>query len=140
MPVMPRVLEGLKKLTFHEGSFTYAGKSYSYSEIEHVSFTALQTEYVASVGPFVASHGTTTHKANLLLRLSGGRKLRIAQELPLVRSQSASYVALGNAAAIFSEVTFLQRVKAYLNTFNAGKAVAWGSYQITRNGDIFYKN
>src|SRR5262249_43344464 len=68
MPLMPRELEGLKKLTFHEGSFTYAGKSYSYSEIEHVIFTALQTYYVHSW-----TRNQTTYRANLLLRLTDGK-------------------------------------------------------------------
>src|SRR6516164_1736683 len=128
-------IPNLTNLTFRHESFIYAGKHYSYSEIEHINYTADQTKYRVNFIPFV-----TTYRANLLLKLSGRRNLTIAQEIPWFASQKRSYLAVAKAAAIFSKITFSQRVKFYANALDGGGAIAWGNYQITREGDVSYKH
>lgn len=127
-------LENLSKLVFYRDFFTYSGASHSYAEIEHINYTAVQTKHSINFVPT-----GTTYEADLKLELADDRMVIIGQERQFFGTQKPFFIAVARAAAIFSKMTFNQRIDNYLSAMKSKGYVEWGHYQIASDGDLFDK-
>ncbi len=129
-------LEFLEKLTLYDNEFEYRNKTYNYKDIHHVEFTAVVTKHSVNFIP-----AGTSYDANLFLHLSSGQRLHIKQERTFWnRNEQERSEAIMQAAGIFMDISFNQRVEAYEQQMEDKGFVVWGKHQIGRNGDLFRKN
>lgn len=129
-------LEYLDRLTLFDERFEYNRKSYKYSEIEHIEFTALVTKHSANLIPT-----GTTYSANLFLHLNGGARLQIKQERGIWgTNKKQRYEAVMRAASMLMSITFDQRVEAYEQQLEQKNFTVWGDHQLHKKGDLFRRN
>lgn len=123
----------LEDLKFYEHGFDYRGSTYPFSSIRHVQYTATEIRTRTNLGS-----DKNDYEVELTLVLDNGVKLKIDRLWHLLSGSSLNrYKAVSKAAAIFSDITFTQRLAAYENAFDRRNYVTWGKYQIHNDGDLF---
>lgn len=126
----------LEDLVFQDDYFLYRDKRHTYSEVEHVEFTATVTKHSVNFIPTGSSYDV-----NLFVHSRGQPKLHIEHRKGLFRlKQKEKFDAMMRAASILSGITFAQRVQAYEDQMNSRGFATWGRHQIGKNGDLFKDN
>ena len=129
-------LDSLDKLIFFDNQLEYNNKIYDYKDIKHIEFSATVIKHRVNFVP-----SGTSYDAKLFLHLEGGDRLHVKQERGfLERKNKEHFEAIMRVAGILMDITFEQRVTFYERLMEDKGFVAWGKYQIARDGDLFKMN
>jgi len=124
-------LEHISSLVFHEDSFVFEEKPYSFDEVVHVKFTASKTQHSINFIPT-----GTSFETDLRVLLSDGKSLRIKADRGFLQRE-ARFEAILRAAEIIAEVTFTQRMENYESELADRGFITWDGRQFASNGDLF---
>ena len=125
-------IQYLTNLVFENDDFSHNGLRYSYKSIEGITFTAAHTKHSINFVPLGSSFD-----ANLILHLSD-KTIHVTPEKSfLEQSQKIRMEAVWKAKEIFSEITFLQRVKSYENQLTKKEFFSYRGNQFRKGGDVF---
>jgi DnaJ like chaperone protein len=129
-------LEYLDHLMFGNEDFEYGKKSYHYSDISKIKYTATITKHSVNFVPTGKSY-----EVDCRLIFDDGKILAIKPQKSFFGNRSKErHEAVMKAASIFMKITFNQRIEKYEQALQKRKFVEWGVHQVHQNGDIYRNN
>lgn len=125
-------IEHLSNLDFGDDAFTYNVLRFVYKSIRGLTFTAVHTKHYTNAVPTGSSYD-----AKLILHLPDTEIYITPEWAYWAKSQKVRMEAVWKAKEIFSEITFLQRLKSYDDQFSTKGFFSYGQYQFRKGGDVF---
>lgn len=126
------------RLRFEATAFVWDGNNYPYVDVRGIEFK--QHAYK----PRADGDVKMLYESYLRIVFAGGKRLTIRLKpgfSKFIRTHDKQVHAnVKTVADWFGAYTFNVRMDAYMADFRLKKYIAWGNYQITESGDLFYRH
>lgn len=128
-----------QRMTFYQDGFRYMGKDYLFRDVHHIDWWQAEDRQSGSDGKPIPSY-----RSKLSVSMASGKVVHIQTATQWSRTNSTIlkdvHTVITEAAEKLLARSFDARMDAYEAELASKGYLIWGSYQITPDGNLFYRH